>query len=97
MYPALLDENGEPLYDEEGNIRYDSSQKIYEWQTNDGSQVRETAHWVTIEGGHSYLAYDYEILNVPGTEQAITYVTETGAQRFEYLPVGKYVLVEEQP
>ena len=96
LYPALLDEEGEPLYDEEGNIRYDSSQKIYEWQTNDGSQVRETAHWVTIEGGHSYLAYDYEILNVPGTEQAITYVTETGAQRFEYLPVGKYVLVEEQ-
>lgn len=96
LYPALLDENGEPVYDEEGTILYDAKHKIYGWQTDDGSEVRKTAHQVSIEGGHSYTAYDYEIQPIEGTEQAVTYVTETGAQRFEYLPTGKYVLVEEQ-
>ena len=58
--------------------------------------MRKTAHQVPVPGGHSYTAYDYEIKPVPGTVQAICYVTEKGAMRFEYLPVGKYVLVEEQ-
>lgn len=96
LYPALVNEKGEPLYGDDGQILYDKQNKLYEWQTNDGEEVRKTAHSVTIPGGHSYIAYDYDIRPVPGTEQAVTYVTETGAQRFEYLPVGKYVLVEEQ-
>lgn len=96
LYPALLDENGEPVYDENGTVCYDGTKKIYGWQTDDGSEVQKTAHQVSIDGGHSYTAYDYDIQSVTGTEQAVTYVTETGAQRFEYLPVGKYVLVEEQ-
>ena len=58
--------------------------------------MRKTAHQVSVPGGHSYTAYDYEIKPVPETVQAICYVTEKGAMRFEYLPVGKYVLVEEQ-
>lgn len=96
LYEAVLNEDGEPLYDENGKIRYDKERKVYQWQTDDGSEVRKTAHQVTVPGGHSYTAYDYEITKVPGTVQTICYVTETGAMRFEYLPVGKYVLVEEQ-
>lgn len=96
LYEAVLNDNGEPLYDENGRIQYDKEKKIYQWQTDDGSEVRKTAHQVTVPGGHSYTAYDYEITKVLGTVQAICYVTETGAMRFEYLPVGKYVLVEEQ-
>ena len=96
LYEALVDENGEVQYDENGIVRYSQEKKIYEWQTDDGSEVRKTAHQVTIPGGHSYTAYDYDIQPVPGTSQAVCYVTETGAMRFEYLPVGKYVLVEIQ-
>ena len=96
LYPAVLNEAGEPLYDETGKIRYDRENPIYKWQTNDGSEVRKTAHLVTVPGGHSYTAYDYEVKSIPGTKQAVCYVTETGALRFEYLPVGKYVLVEEK-
>lgn len=96
LYPALLNESGEPIFDAAGTVLYDVKHKIYEWQTDDGSEVRKTAHQVSIDGGHSYTAYDYDIKSIEGTEQAVTYVTETGAQRFEYLPVGKYVLVEEQ-
>ena len=95
LYKAVVNEDGEAQYDENGMIRYDVSQKIFQWQTDDGSEVKKTAHQVTIPGGHSYTAYDYDIQTVPGTEQAICYVTETGAMRFEYLPIGKYVLVEE--
>ena len=83
-------------YRDDGTILYHQEKKVYEWQTDDGSDVRKTAHQVTIPGGHSYTAYDYEIEQVPGTSQAVCYITETGAMRFEYLPVGKYVLVEEQ-
>lgn len=95
LYRAQVNEAGEPLYDENGIILYDREQKIYEWQTDDGTDVRKTAHEVTDEGGHSHTEYDYEIHPVPGTVQAVCYVTETGAMRFEYLPVGKYVLAEE--
>ena len=96
LYHAVLNDEGEPLYDENGIVRYDKNQKVYQWQTDDGSEVRKTAHQVPVPGGHSYTAYDYEIKPVPGTVQAICYVTEKGTMRFEYLPVGKYVLVEEQ-
>lgn len=96
LYPAVLNEAGEPLYDESGKIRYDGEKPIFRWQTDDGSEVRKTAHSVTVPGGHSYTAYDYDVKQIPGTKQAVCYVTETGALRFEYLPVGKYVLVEEK-
>jgi len=96
LYDAVLNENGEPLYDESGRIRYDKDRMVYQWQTDDGSEVRKTVHQVSVQGGHSYTAYDYEIMKVPGTVQTICYVTETGAMRFEYLPIGKYVLVEKQ-
>lgn len=96
LYPAVLNEAGEPLYDESGKIRYDGEKAVYKWQTDDGSEVRKTAHSVTVPGGHSYTAYDYNVKRIPGTKQAVCYVTETGALRFEYLPVGKYVLVEEK-
>lgn len=96
LYPALLDENGEPVYDADGRILYDEKHPVYQWQTDDGSEVQKTAHPISIDGGHSYTAYDYDLQPVPGTKQAVTYVTENGTQRFEYLPVGKYVLVEEQ-
>lgn len=96
LYEAQVDGNGEVQYGEDGTVLYHQEKKIYEWQTDDGSEVRKTAHQVAIPGGHSYTAYDYEIEPVPGTSQAVCYITETGAMRFEYLPVGKYVLVEEQ-
>ena len=96
LYEAQVDENGEVQYRDDGTILYHQEKKVYEWQTDDGSDVRKTAHQVTIPGGHSYTAYDYEIEQVSGTSQAVCYITETGAMRFEYLPVGKYVLVEEQ-
>ncbi|MFR5631454.1 MAG: SpaA isopeptide-forming pilin-related protein [Monoglobales bacterium] len=96
LYQAVVNVEGEVQYDENGIPLYDENRKIHQWQTDDGSAVRETAHQVPIEGGHTYTAYDYDIQGIPGTEQAVCYVTETGAMRFEYLPVGKYVLVEEQ-
>ena len=58
-------------YRDDGTILYHQEKKVYEWQTDDGSDVRKTAHQVTIPGGHSYTAYDYEIEQVPGTSQAV--------------------------
>ncbi|XBX07584.1 SpaA isopeptide-forming pilin-related protein [Enterocloster clostridioformis] len=95
LYPAVLNENGEPEYDENGQIRYNPEEPFYKWTTDDGSEVRKTAHLVETEGGHSYIAYDYDIKPVPGSVQSVCYVTETGAMHFDYMPVGKYVLVEE--
>ena len=89
LYEAQVDENGEVQYRDDGTILYHQEKKVYEWQTDDGSDVRKTAHQVTIPGGHSYTAYDYEIEQVSGTSQAVCYITETGAMRFEYLPVGE--------
>ena len=96
LYEAQVDENGEVQYGADGTVLYHKEKKLYEWQTDDGGEVRKTAHQVAIRGGHSYTAYDYEIERIPGTTQAVCYTTETGAKRFEYLPIGKYVLVEEQ-
>ncbi len=79
----------------QGNIRYNPEELFYRWTTDDGSEVRKTAHPVITEGGHSYIDYDYDSKPVPGSVQAVCYVTETGAMHFDYMPVGKYVLVEE--
>ena len=95
LYPAVLSEQGEPEYDENGQIRYNPETPFYKWTTDDGREVRKTAHPVITEGGHSYIAYDYDIKPVPGSVQTVCYVTETGAMHFDYMPVGKYVLVEE--
>lgn len=95
LYKAVLNEQGEPEYDEAGNIRYNPEELFYRWTTDDGSEVRKTAHPVITEGGHSYIGYDYDSKPVPGSVQAVCYVTETGAMHFDYMPVGKYVLVEE--
>lgn len=95
LYPAVLGEKGEPEYDENGQIRYNPEKPFYRWTTDDGSEVRKTAHLVETEGGHSYIAYDYDIKPVPGSVQTMCYVTETGAMHFDYMPVGKYVLAED--
>jgi len=95
LYPAVLGEKGEPEYDENGQIRYNPEKPFYRWTTDDGSEVRKTAHLVETEGGHSYIAYDYDIKPVPGSVQTVCYVTETGAMHFDYMPVGKYVLAED--
>lgn len=95
LYPAVLNEQGEPEYDENEQIRYNPETPFYKWTTDDGREVRKTAHPVITEGGHSYIAYDYDIKPVPGSVQTVCYVTETGAMHFDYMPVGKYVLVEE--
>lgn len=90
LYYASLNEAGEVQYDEAGNPMYDRDRRVLTWQTEDGRDVAATGH----ESGGE-LVYDYDKKPVPGLEHAVSYVTETGALHIDYLPVGKYVWVEE--
>lgn len=91
LYRASLNEAGEIKYDAAGNPMYDQSDKVFEWITDDGKSVTSTGHEADGER-----VYDYQMKPVPGLKNAVTYVTETGALHIDYLPVGKYVWVEEQ-
>lgn len=104
LYRAQLDEAGQPiikttkmnpgrqipLWEETGLVAT--------WETSDGKSVSETSREVTDEYGVTRTVYDYEIHYTDMSEdirQARYYITETGSTRFEYLPVGFYVLLEE--
>ena len=83
---------------------YSEDNYLCSWDTSDGLEVALTRHTATNEYGDSYIAYDYDIhyidtLNVELSSgntktNAYYYVTETGATRFHYLPVGYYVVTE---
>lgn len=91
LYHASLNEAGEVWYDAAGNPMYEKNSKVFEWITDDGKAVAATGHEVEGE-----MVYDYQVEKVPGLKNAVYYVTETGALHIDYLPVGKYVWVEEQ-
>ncbi|XBX10707.1 SpaA isopeptide-forming pilin-related protein (plasmid) [Enterocloster clostridioformis] len=94
LYAALLNEQGEIQYGENGNPLYHSDRKILEWVTDDGEAVAATGHEVTGPNG-SNMVYEYEYHEIAGLANARYYITETGALHVDYLPVGKYVWVEE--
>ncbi len=83
---------------------YSEDNFLCSWDTSDGLEVALTRHTATNEYGDSYIAYDYDIhyidnlsveLSSGNTKtNAYYYVTETGATRFHYLPVGYYVVTE---
>ncbi|MFR5600910.1 MAG: SpaA isopeptide-forming pilin-related protein [Lachnospiraceae bacterium] len=105
LYRAVLDENGQPLFKTTKDIPgtqiavYDPDSKIVTWETGSGADVRATGRLVTDEYGDTRMVYDYNVSFVspqPDIRQARYYITETGTTRFDYLPVGHYVLVEEE-
>lgn len=94
LYAAVLNEQGEIQYGENGDPLYHSDRKILEWVTDDGEAVAATGHEVIGPNGSS-MVYEYEYHDINGLANARYYITETGALHVDYLPVGKYVWVEE--
>lgn len=94
LYEALLNEKGEVQYGADGLPQYHKEKKVLEWVTDDGKTVAETGHEVTTPSGTEVI-YDYEYHQIPGSPGLRYYVTETGALHIDYLPIGKYVWVEE--
>lgn len=109
LYHAKLDAAGMPVRDEHGVVQIDQGREqdglILSWQTQDGSAVASTAYPVTDpdtgrlvfdpETGEPVIGYRYDIQPIPTILRGQYYITETGAVHFDYLPVGYYVLREE--
>lgn len=104
LYRARLDESGRPIIKQTKDIPgrqiplWEETGLVATWKTSDGQAVLETGRGVTDEYGVTRTVYDYEIHYTDMSEdirQARYYITETGSTRFEYLPVGFYVLLEE--
>lgn len=104
LYPAKLDENGVPEFKQYKDMEgtkvpvFEEQKKIVTWTTGSGEDVAATGRLVTDEYGNTTMVYDYDIQYVdptPQIRQARYFITENGATRFEYLPVGFYVLAEE--
>lgn len=103
LYRALLNEDG-TVAREDGNPREDRNEKILSWYTGDGRETAATAHpvrnpdtgeLVFDDTGEPLIGYHYNIRQIPSTLRGRYYQTETGAVHFDYLPVGFYVLIEE--
>ena len=98
LYPALLDEEGNPVRDEAGEPVYDPENEIFTFRAatyRDGQEVAATGRLTEdAAGNHPIMKYDYCYRPIPNTLQGRYYYTETGTTRIEYLPVGSYVLVE---
>ena len=104
LYRARLDESGRPIIKQTKDMPgrqiplWEETGLVATWKTSDGQAVLETGRGVTDEYGVTRTVYDYEIHYTDMSEdirQARYYITETGSTRFEYLPVGFYVLLEE--
>lgn len=104
LYQAFLNEDGTVMKDEQGFSKEDRSKKILSWHTEDGRDVAATAHpmrspdtgeLIFDEAGEPVIGYDYEIERISTTIRGQYYRTETGAIHFDYLPIGFYVLAEE--
>ncbi|MBS6953510.1 MAG: SrtB family sortase [Enterocloster asparagiformis] len=100
LYPALLDENGVPKTEADGTPVYNSEDEIITFRAatwQDGVEVAATGRLVSDAAGNNpIMKYDYAYRPIPNTLQGRYYYTENGTTRFEYLPVGKYVLVEQE-
>ena len=102
LYKANVDKNGKEVLkktvDSSGKEveqpSYEKSNLIVTWNTDDGTGVEASGRVVTNEYGETYTKYDYNKIKIKGQTNAYYYITENGTTRFDYLPVGKYVLVE---
>ncbi len=100
LYPALLDQEGVPLMDEEGKPAYNPEDEIFTFRAatyRDGQEIAATGRLTgDAAGNHRIMKYDYSYRPVPNTLQGRYYYTENGTTRIEYLPIGHYVLVESE-
>ena len=100
LYPARLDGDKEPLMEPDGTPSYDREDEIITFRAatwKDGVEVAATGRLVPDAGGnHPIMKYDYVYKPIPNTLQGRFYYTEEGTTRLEYLPVGSYVLVEQE-
>lgn len=102
LYPAELDADGNPLIKTTRDIFgkevpvYKTENLIVRWQTEDGADVLASGREVTDEYGDTYMTYDYNQIAIVTTEKGFYYITENGTTMFHYLPIGHYVLVEEE-
>ena len=102
LYQAELDEYGKPLIKTSREVGgreipvYQEQNQVVTWWTGDGLDVAVTRQEVADEYGETHILYDYQQISIPTTKKAFYYITETGTTRFHYLPVGYYVLVEEE-
>lgn len=103
LYKADVDENGEAILkktiDSSGKEvelpTYDKKNLIITWGTDDGKDVAASGRVVSDEYGETYTKYYYKKIKISNQTNAYYYIDEKGYTRFDYLPVGKYVLVEE--
>lgn len=102
LYLAELDADGNPLIKTTRDIFgkeipvYQESNLVVEWWTEDGADVAATRQIVMDEYGDTHILYDYNRVAIDTTKQAYYYITEEGTTMFHYLPIGYYVLVEEE-
>lgn len=100
LYPACLDGDGVPVTEPDGTPAYNREDEIITFRAatwKDGVEVAATGRLVPDAGGnHPIMKYDYVYKPIPNTLQGRFYYTEEGTTRLEYLPVGSYVLVEQE-
>lgn len=87
LYHAKIDENGRPVWKEDGKPVYEEDNLILQWKT-------EGVSGKIVDNGLDHHILFPAKIPVPGTLKGAYYRTEEGHIRFEYLPVGYYVLVE---
>lgn len=102
LYPAVLDADGNPVVRMPRDLSgrqipvYEESDQLITWWTEDGVDVDATGRLETDEYGDTRMVYDYNRVPIPSTKNGYYYITENGTTMFHYLPVGYYVLVEEE-
>lgn len=102
LYQAELDDQGNPLVKTSRDLPgreipvYLDSNLIVAWDTEDGSDVNASGREVVDEYGNNFIQYEYIYHPIETTKKGYYYITESGTTMFHYLPVGYYVLVEEE-
>ena len=98
LYPAILDGEGNPIVDANGVPEYDPASRIVTFRAPtyaDGKKVAATGRTESDAAGeHPIQKYDYEYHPIEKTAKGRYYYTQDATVRFEYLPVGDYVLAE---
>lgn len=84
LYQARLGEDGKPIAVEGGKEGYEHGKLILQWKTG-GKKERAVDNYNESR----------KKIPLPSTARGFYFVTEEGHTRFEYLPIGYYVLVEE--
>lgn len=102
LYKADLDKDGKPIFEkklidgDEVSVPK-TGERLVSWESDNGENVKAGGRKVTDEYGKTFIKYDYKRHKIEKLNKNANYfINENGYTRFEYLPVGYYVLTEEK-